>query len=364
MKPVSKLSVILLAAAVCVGVAAAPRPTRVTANAYTSVTLPDGGSYVFEVVAPRYATPGGWKRTTEGRLPRMDKNEWVQIMVDGNEGWRHTFLKIGGDGKPLPTRHNDRNFRLDSPWRQNNGTYRSGWYRVWPSAAPGHPYAASNEMATLALLTVRTNRSTIVFKGRNSPAEGLELHGNGNHVTVDLVGGPKAGLQTDRAELRVFGNDNRLTGTVKTEMVAVRVNGNGNELYDMVLEGLEVGNDVGVVVFPGRGFDGNKATNVLAVCRVRRYPVTWVHTGFYLDDRASRNTIVASRAKGFQSGAFVHGGSDNAIDLTAEYCEVPVIMGPHFTTPNDVPRNPRPTVRSFGTVSADRRVPRLARAGG
>jgi hypothetical protein len=234
---------------------------------------------------------------------------------------------------------------------------------VWPSAPPGHPYAESNELDTKALLTVKTSNSKIRFVGRNAPAEGLELFGSGNQLRVDLVGGPKAGLQIDRAELRVWGDRNKITGRVTTEMVAVRVNGDDNELRDMTLTGLEVGNDVGLVVFPGRGFDGNKAFNVTAVCPRRQYPVTWVHTGFYLDDKASRNVVQDSRAKGFQAGVFVHGGSDNRINVTAENCQVAVSINPHFTSPREMPRNPAPTVRKIGTAEADRRVAKLANGG-
>jgi hypothetical protein len=341
-------------------VAAASASTHVNARPYTSVTLADGGDYVISVTAPKYAAPGPWRRTVRGDLPRLRPGQWVQVMVDGTEGWRNTMLKVGREGKPLATRHNDRSHRLDAPWYAN-GKYRDGWYRVWPSAPPGHPYAESNELDTKALLTVRTNGSKVRFVGRNAPAEGLQLYGDRNQLSVDLVGGPKAWLQTDCAEVRVWGNRNRLSGTVKTEMVAVRVNGDENELRDMELTGLEVGNDVGLVVFPGRGFDGNKAVNVTTVCPVRRYPVTWVHTGFYLDDKASRNVIQGSRAKGFQSGAFVHGGSDNRIDLTAESCQVPVKISPHFTTPRVAPHNPAPTVRVLGTVASDRRVASLGK---
>jgi hypothetical protein len=271
-------------------------------------------------------------------------------------------LRIGRDGKPMRTRHNDENHRLDAPWFVN-GKFQDGWYRVWPSIPQGHPGGEWNEIDLKPLLTVSTNGSKIRFVGRNSPSEGLELHGNDNQVSVDIVGGPKVGLQIDRAELRVFGDRNKLTGTVKTEMVAVRVNGDDNELRDMTLYGLEVGNDVGLVVFPGRGFDGNKAFNVTAVCPRRQYPVTWVHTGFYLDDKASRNVVQGSRAKGFQSGVFVHGGSDNQIDVTAEDCEVGVSINPHFTTPGLLPSNPTPRVRKIGQVASDRKVSGLAKNG-
>ncbi len=336
--------------------------TRVKALPYTTVTLADGGNYVLDVTAPRYDTPGSWKRTLKGALPRMRQDEWVQIMADGKDGWRTTVLRIGRDGRPMETRHNDRNHRLDAPW-YSDGRYQDGWYRVWPSAPPGHPGGAWNELDLKPLLTVKTSGSTIRFTGRNAPSEGLQLHGNGNQVHVDLAGGPKVGLQIDRAELRVYGDRNKLTGTVRTEMVAVRVNGNDNELRDMTLYGLEVGNDVGLVVFPGRGFNGNKAYNVTAVCPRRQYPVTWVHTGFYLDDKASHNVVQGSRVKGFQSGVFVHGGSDNRIDVTAENCEVAVSMNPHFTTPREMPRNPAPTVRKIGSVEPDRRVAKLAKNG-
>jgi hypothetical protein len=346
-------------AAIAVPFAAA---TPIAAKPYTTITLPDGGNYEIQLTAPSYSGPSGWRRTENGRLPSLRAGEWVQIMVDGNDGWRNTILKIGSDGKPRTTRHTDRNHHLDAPWRKGH-SYQDGWYRVWPSSPPGHPYAESNELLPKALLTIHTNRSKITYKGRNAPAEGLQLYGNDNTVDVDLVGGPKVALETDRAELRIWGDRNKITGTVRTEMVAVRVNGNENELRNMSLYGLEVGNDVGLVVFPGRGFNRNKAIGVLAVCAERKYPVSWVHTGFYLDDRASSNVLQDCRAKGFQSGVFVHGGSDNRIDLTAEYCEVPVFIGPHFSTPNDRPRNPAPTVRSFGQPAADRRVSRFANGG-
>lgn len=340
----------------------APAPTLVDAKPYTTVTLPDGGNYEISLTAPSYGSPSEWKRTTGGNLPRLDSGQWVQVMLDGHDGWRNTILKIGRDGKPIGTRHSDRNHRLDAPWR-DGGRYKDGWYRVWPAAPAGHPGPQWNELDPKALLTIRTNRSTIKFKGRGAPAEGLQLFGDDNRVNVELVGGPKVALEIDRPELRVWGDRNRITGRVTTEMVGVRLNGDDNELRDMVVTGLEVGNDVGLIVFPGRGFDGNRAVNVTAVCAVRRYPVTWVHTGFYLDDRASNNVITASRSKGFQSGVFVHGGSNNRIDITAEECEVPVNIVPHFSSPRQVPNNPKPTVKVIGKVSADRKVGALSNSG-
>lgn len=337
-------------------------PVRVDAKPYSTVTLPDGGNYVFDLTAPSYAAPSGWKRTTGGNLPKLKAGEWVQIMLDGKDGWRNTVMKIGRDGKPLGTRHSDRSHRLDAPWH-DNGKYHDGWYRVWPSTPPGQPSPEWNELDPKALLTVRTNGSTIKFKGRNAPAEGLQIYGDDNRLDVDLAGGPKIALEIDRPELRVWGDRNRVTGRITTEMVGVRLNGANNELRDLVVIGLEVGNDAGLVVFPGRGKNGNRAINVLAVCQVRRYPVTWVHTGFYLDDRSSNCVLVDCRAKGFQSGVFVHGGSNNTIELTSEDCEVPVIIVPHFTSPRDKPSNPKPVVRAIGQVAADRKVPALAIAG-
>ena len=64
----------------------------------------------------------------------------------------------------------------------------------------------------------------------------------------------------------------------------------------------------------------------------------------------SANTILDCVTKGFQYGVFVHGGSDNRIEITSEDCDVPVKISPHFTTPSVMPHNPEPKVRKIGAA--------------
>lgn len=328
-------------------------PTFIDAAPFSSHTLTDGGSYTFKPITMVPQAPGPWVRSTNGSHPALP-GQWVQWMGEGPYGWTDTILLVNAKGGLNTTRHSDPTYLLDAPWfDRGTNTWRPGYVRVWKTPPVG---VWNNEVWPRAVLSVTTDRSTVVIDVTGAPSE-VEVHGDYNdiYLTADL--GPQSRLMIDRAALRLFGNHNRVHGWIRTEMTAVRVYGEYNLLDGMSVEGLEVGNDVGLVVF-GRNTQGNSARNVFAMCRARKYPASWVHTAFYLDDNTPNQTIEDCWASGFQSGVFVHGGNGNRVtNFVGVDCEVPVVFAPHFSTPTLTPLSIATGVRALGTADADRKVP-------
>jgi len=295
----------------------------------TVLVLPKGSWGSYSVAAPNDNAFGEFVPSEGFYFPPVT-NGTVQYVPDGASGHHGATLQTDAKGSLLKTTFDG--LDLSAVWRNKP----NGYVRTMPGYATGRyrEYTWPKEAA----LTVECDGGTFFVKVTGSPSMCLEVVGDGNDVTVDLVQGQQSNLIQDLASLRLRGNGNTARGAAEGEMCAAFVDGKDNRLLDFTAVSRGIGDDTGAVYVKG-GSHGFRSTNLTVYLKSSEYPSTWMRNGVYLDDEASDCVLFNTTVLGqFTNAVFVHGGDDNRIDRLRSFGpSATVKIEPFFRTPTVTP---------------------------
>lgn len=291
------------------------------------LTIPDRSIkvYVQDLGDPNKGAVSGYS-LFNGEIPLGTK--WLSGLPKGDKGWHDGVLPIV-EGLPKLDKENS----LGVPvYDYQQGSFVPFYARMWSR----NPYGAYRDLVWPwkqgSALTVRTNRSKLYVSSTGSPTQALYVIGDYNEIWVQVETGTQSRHIQDLAAVRVKGKGNRISGSVKSDMCALFIDGPDSHVIDASLWGGSVGDDIGVLYFR-RSSDGARVTNVSVRVLPRQYPWSHMVSGIYIDDLNSRFRLYNVSVWGAQYGIFSHGGSDNAI---ARYRSVGNETGykfaKHFTT--------------------------------